>query len=318
MDSFLHKLYFSRLRITFAAVESLALPVFKGSAFRGCFGQALKQQVCRFRRTPCEQCRLKYDCSFSVLFNSFEKPDENNNEKTAGKMPHPYILSPFHDRRTKYEAGDTFGFELTLIGSANKFSTDVLNALTAMGDIGIGRDKQKFRAVKLEALNSDLEYDSLGYFSSAQLISSVNLPVFPVADKLIIELQTPLRLTKDSKPDFDIPDFFHFIEILTNRLMHLAILYCDADKSILTQKEQWLQSADKVVVEMPDREFAKQTRYSGTQKTEMKFDGITGTMHLKGNDLNLWIPLLTMGSWLHTGSTTTFGLGKYNLNFAEH
>jgi len=38
-------------------------------------------------------------------------------------------------------------------------------------------------------------------------------------------------------------------------------------------------------------------------------------MQLQGEELQQWIPLLIAGSWLHAGSTTTFGLGKYRIIF---
>lgn len=312
-DNFLTYLSFSRLRVTFHAAKPILLPVFKGSTFRGCFGQALKRQVCRYKRKPCEQCQLKYECSFSVLFNSFALPNNDNDDKKVAKQPHPYIIVPFSNHKTYFTEGDSFGFELTLIGNANSHVNNVLSAITAMGDIGLGKEHKKFRAVSLEVLNTDLVYENLGYLSRIPLIGYSHLPVVAANEKLCLTLQTPLRLSKDSKPYFDVPEFGHFIDILLNRLMQLAVLYGDADDTIFEQKAQWMEGAEHISVKMPDREFSNQTRFSGTQNTKMKFDGILGNMLLEGNELNKWIPLLVMGSWLHVGSTTTFGLGKYTL-----
>lgn len=312
-DNFLTHLFFSRLRITFQAAEPIHLPVFKGSTFRGCFGQSLKRQVCRYKRKPCEQCHLKYECSFSVLFNSFAVPDSDNEGKKDAKQPHPYIIVPFSGHKTYFAEGDSFGFELTLIGNANSHVNHVLMAITAMGDIGVGKEHKKFRAVSLEVLSTDLVYENLGYLSRIPLIGYSHLPVVSANDKLCLTLQTPLRLSKDSKPYFDVPEFAHFIEILLNRLMQLAVLYGDAESTIFEQKGQWIQGTESINVHLPNREFSNQTRFSGTQNTKMKFDGILGDILLEGNELNKWTPLLVMGSWLHVGSTTTFGLGKYTL-----
>jgi hypothetical protein len=248
-----------------------------------------------------------------VLFNSFALPDNDNDDKKVAKQPHPYIIVPFSNHKTYFTEGDSFGFELTLIGNANSHVNNVLSAITAMGDIGLGKEHKKFRAVSLEVLNTDLVYENLGYLSRIPLIGYSHLPVVAANEKLCLTLQTPLRLSKDSKPYFDVPEFGHFIDILLNRLMQLAVLYCDTDDTIFEQKAQWMEGAEHISVNMPDREFSNQTRFSGTQNTKMKFDGILGNMLLEGNELNKWIPLLVMGSWLHVGSTTTFGLGKYTL-----
>jgi CRISPR/Cas system endoribonuclease Cas6 (RAMP superfamily) len=45
----------------------------------------------------------------------------------------------------------------------------------------------------------------------------------------------------------------------------------------------------------------------------MNFDGIVGDITYEGEGINDWIMLLTLGSWLHVGSTATFGLGKYSI-----
>jgi len=308
------KLFFSRIRITFEAIEPLELPVFKGSAFRGCFGQALKQEVCTFRKGQCEICKHKYECCFSLLFNSYEK-NESKIGRDLTKQPHPYLIVPFTDSRTHYNKADRFGFELILIGSATTSIVLILNAIKKMGENGIGVNRNQFKPVDIEFLNSKLEYESLPFFGQPYRIGLKDLPEVTVIDSLKIILETPLRLAKDSKPNFEIPEFNHFIDNLLTRITTLSVLFCDAEDISPETKESLLFGTSHVELSMTDKHLVEQTRFSGTQKVKMQFDGIVGTMKIKGPDLSRWIPLLLLGSYLHVGSTTTFGLGKYSLVF---
>lgn len=305
-------LFFSRLRITFEAIESLELPVFKGSAFRGCFGQALKQEVCTFRKGQCEICKHKYVCCFSLLFNSYEK-NESKIGRELTKQPHPYLIVPFTDSRTHYNKPDRFGFELTLIGSATKFIDRILSAIKRMGVSGIGVGRKQFMPIGIEFLNSELKYESLSFLYQPYSIFLKDLPKVEVVDSLKIKLETPLRLAKDSKPNFEMPEFKHLIDNLLTRITALSVLYCDAEDINIEIKEYLLFGASQVELTMTDKLFIEQTRFSGTQKAKMQFDGIVGTMKIQGTNLSKWIPLLLLGSYLHVGSTTTFGLGKYSV-----
>lgn len=53
-------------------------------------------------------------------------------------------------------------------------------------------------------------------------------------------------------------------------------------------------------------------RYSNRQRTRMKLGGVVGTATYAG-DLAPFLPLLSLGEWLHVGKGATFGLGKYQI-----
>jgi CRISPR/Cas system endoribonuclease Cas6 (RAMP superfamily) len=54
-----------------------------------------------------------------------------------------------------------------------------------------------------------------------------------------------------------------------------------------------------------------QERKTSTMEARMMLDGTVGEITYSGEGLNEWMPLIVMGSWLHVGSTTSMGLGKY-------
>ena len=114
--SFLHSLTFARLKITFRAVEQIILPGYKGSAFRGCLGETFKRMTCSRPGQACKSCNVRFSCDFSILFNSYV-----NDHRNYTTSPHAYIISPMPDSKTNFEPGETFWFEMTLMGSAVQY-----------------------------------------------------------------------------------------------------------------------------------------------------------------------------------------------------
>ena len=58
-------------------------------------------------------------------------------------------------------------------------------------------------------------------------------------------------------------------------------------------------------------------RYSSRQKTKMKMGGFVGNIEYKGS-IEKFLPLIYLGSYLHIGKNTTFGLGKYIIENEQH
>ena len=181
--SFLAPMTFIRLRLIFEAFEPVVLPEYKGSAFRGCLGETLRNEVCSRPGLPCERCRDRFDCPFSQLFNSFV-PKEHPHHRKYPKSPHPYIIDPMSGNQTQFEAGETFGFDLTLIGSAIELLPMLLRVFYRMGDTGIGKGRGQFKSVGRQALRSRMEYEQLPYFRQPDRLSIGKLPI-PVVDNHI-------------------------------------------------------------------------------------------------------------------------------------
>ena len=106
------------------------------------------------------------------------------------------------------------------------------------------------------------------------------------------------------------PPFSLLTERLTLRLSLLAHFHCD---SPWYEPGKELKEIRKIQIRQADLREADWRRYSGTQDTTMNFDGLIGGITYEGEGLHQWMPLIWMGSWLHVGSTATFGLGKYTI-----
>jgi hypothetical protein len=100
-----------RFRCRFDAAAEL--PPYKGSTFRGVFGHALKRVVCALKRQECSACILRERCLYVQVF---EPEASGSSAARNSSPPHPFVLQPPPETRTRYEPGDRFEVGLLLWG----------------------------------------------------------------------------------------------------------------------------------------------------------------------------------------------------------
>jgi hypothetical protein len=308
LNIILQTIQFQRIRVLYQVEKPLTLPQYKGSVFRGCLGANLHREVCTRKGVDCAVCQLKYTCVYSCIFNSFV-PETHPHHRKYPQSPHPYVLSPLPDQKTEYQPGDTLGFELTLTGDSGQFMALLPEVIRKMGQNGFGKSRGKCKPIQIEMLTTQLDYKPLHYFETPGILMLENLPQPEVRNRVEIEIETPLRMKNRQKLLKEAPAFRLFTERLVQRLGLLAHFHGGAP---------WIDSLamqypDEVQILKADVQQVDWRRYSGTQDTTMSFDGLVGHITYEGKNMNHWMPLLTLGSWLHVGSTATFGLGKYSI-----
>lgn len=60
----------ARYRFKFRAIDTVRLPDYAGSAWRGVFGRSLKKIVCVTREPRCEPCLLYRNCIYPYIFET--------------------------------------------------------------------------------------------------------------------------------------------------------------------------------------------------------------------------------------------------------
>jgi len=308
LDNAIQKIKFYQLRIYFKALEAIYISEYKGSAFRGCLGDAFRHKVCRFPNKRCEECHLQYECPFASMFESPLPP----NHHLFGKYTHPprpYLINPMPGNETRIETGNEFYFDLVLIGSAIGLLPTLIDVFQVMGEIGIGTSYSKFKAVRIEHFSPSVGFESLPVFGLPAKITLEQLTVQPIGSTVNIEFQHPVRFLSAKKPFKEPPPFGMLIENLAKRMTLLAHLYCDA-YWIDTDRSFNLNGSVKMISHQ--LEWKDWTRFSGTRGKKLYFDGHLGKITYEG-ELKTWENLLNLGVWLHVGSTATFGLGKYRI-----
>jgi len=308
LDNILDQLRFYKIRITFEAIEPVYLAEYKGSVFRGCMGEAFRREVCCFPGKKCEECNLQYECEFALMYETPLKPTHHLYGRYT-HPPRPYIIIPMSGKNTVIDTGNEFYFDLFLIGSAIELLPTLITVFDTMGEIGIGTKLSKFKVVHKEQFIPTQGFQMLNMGEKPVGITFNQLSFTSVGSSLSLEFQHPVRFLKANKPYKDPPPFTMLISNLARRMSLLAHIYCSAE---WVNTDRIFNLDESVTIKSHQLEWKDWTRYSGTKEKNLYFDGNLGMITYQG-DIAPWAKLLQIGTWLHTGSTATFGLGKYRI-----
>lgn len=218
-------------------------------------------------------------------------------KQTSNTLPKPFVLLPPLDTQQSYHPGETFHCELTLFGEAVQHYAIAHAAIEYLGNVmGLGYSRGKFK------------------------IQNINTPSFnsipAQADQLTLTVNTRLRLKANNRLLKQAPEFSQLIKSLFTRLKTLQHCYTSTpiDESLY---QQLLRQSHAIQQTQSKMHWDDWDRYSGTQNEWMKFGGLLGESSYQG-DLHAFIPYLQRGEWTHIGGKSSFGLGKYTLDYGEH
>ncbi|MCZ7361405.1 MAG: CRISPR system precrRNA processing endoribonuclease RAMP protein Cas6 [Candidatus Methanoperedens sp.] len=311
----------SKYRFIIKPQRELILPPYKGSTFRGGFGNAFRHAVCMDREKECANCALRQKCVYSYVFETpnpvkAKKTEESKDEN----VPHPFIIEPALDEGQYYGKDDELEFHLILIGRAVDYIPYFIYAFEELGRTGIGRNKGKYSLERVVSLDKDREiliYDGDSHFRDDCLVIDSS-ELVREAEELnchtaALRFLTPTRIKYQGKLIIDM-DFGILMRNLLRRLSWLAEVHCD-EKWELDWKGL-IQRAAVVKTVHSDLQWRDWERYSQRQGTRMKMGGFVGEMRFEG-DLAEFNPFLKIGEFLHIGKGTVYGLGKYEILSGE-
>ena len=288
------------------------LPVYKGSTFRGVFGHALKIVVCALKRQTCDQCLLKAQCIYALVFETQHAMPAPDGARIAAP-PHPFVIEPPTTARTVFAAGDAFNFNLLLFGETNRHLPYFIYAFDTMGRIGIGRkiNGRRGRFVLKTVMHKDrpIYTDQTQRIDMEEDFPSLTLLATPKPNgnprHLTLTLKTPLRLKFKNRLAAELP--FHLLtRAMTRRIASLMTFYA-AGEPPLDYKGLVFRAQDVRVVSSKLKWFDWQ-RYSRRQDQKMLMGGLIGSITYEG-DLDEFLPLLAFCEKTHIGKQTAFGLG---------
>lgn len=259
---------------------------------------------------------LYHKCVYAYLFET--PPPENESNKRYPKAPHPFVfnIAPCPSEKI-IEKGEEVTIDMTLMGKAIEYFPYIIYAISKMGVIGIGKGRGKFDLEKVSSLDmegsSQKELYHEGDLKTAEPVFSIQeaflqskkLP----ADSLTLSFQTPFRLVERGSLN-DSPEFTSIMKNLVLRLINIHRFHCgnNADLPVL----KLLKAADDITICSNTTKWYDWERYSKRQDRRMRLGGIIGDVTYKGN-LDIFLPFLVVGSWMHIGKATSFGLGRYVL-----
>lgn len=209
--------------------------------------------------------------------------------------PKPYVILPPLDNLERYPKGQQFQLELTLFGEAIQHHAIAQAAIEYLGlQMGLGYEQGKYKILDIQQ-------------SSPDLATQTN------CSEVQLSFSTRLRLKANNKLQRHPPGFLLFLSRLIGRIKTLQTAYMGTEHSI-ADFEKLIDAASKIRIKHSNTHWDDWDRFSGSQKKWMKFGGLVGDITYTG-DLQTFMPLLQLGEWLHVGGKTSFGLGKYELDF---
>lgn len=321
MENSLGHFQFARFQFLLKALDSLHLPVYKGSTLRGGFGHAFKKIVCVKREKICQTCLLKGKCVYSYVFETPPPPDTLKMKKYPF-VPHPFVISPPLEEKRTYLENDTLCFELTLIGKAIDFLPYFIYTFEELGKMGIGKGKGRYslQEVKVEksrlgGSNTVYSGDDKTLRSDFVILKGDDLPSFPLSPSTLhLRFLTPTRL----KFDGSLAPKLEFHILFRNLLRRLSLLsYFHCGEELELDFKGLIERSKGINVKEEGLRWLDWERYSNRQETKMKMGGFLGTIVFEG-DLETFMPFLRLGEYLHVGKGTSFGLGKYQITNLEN
>jgi CRISPR-associated endoribonuclease Cas6 len=318
LNELIRSIRWARLRLTLLAQEPLHLPPYKGSTFRGAFGHAFKRVACPLRR-ECAECAHQSVCVYAYVFET-PAPTEASSLARGPQVAHPFVLEPPETDRREFASGDRLEAGLVLIGRAIPLAPYFLAACREMGRQGVGRGRGRFRLERVIAQDPEDPKGRVVYDGAEDLLapavpfwSGEDLASRPTTDaeRITLDFLTPTRLRQDA--DLVVrPDFATLATALLRRLSVLAEVHCGRRPGI--NARGLLAGAAEVKVVDSQLRWHDWERYSARQQTRMALGGFVGGITFSG-PLASWLPLLRLGEVVHVGKGTSFGLGKYRIEY---
>lgn len=308
-----------------AGEEGLSLPPYKGSTLRGGFGAVFKRIACSLRHTGCQACLLQSSCPYAYIFETAPPPGAEA-LRNYSSIPRPFILEPPLETKTEYAPGEKLHFSLILIGKAISYLPYFIVAFRELGEVGIGRQRKKFRLDQIRAIHPVSGANEIIYQAQEQLVRNVDLtwqcdigktlvdskdvPEFQAVRKIYLDFQTMTRLKFEEKFVRRV-EFHMLIRSLLRRFSSLAYFHHGWEPEL--DFAGLIERAAAVRLVQDQTRWVDWERYSSRQGSKMNMGGVAGRVEYEG-DLDEFMPLLRLGELIHVGKGAVFGMGKFIIN----
>ena len=283
-------------------------PEYKGSLFRGGFGQFFRDLVCLTRAPSCAGCAHLETCPYSLVFETPVIPGKFEVLRKYPHAPHPFVLTPPLDPRTSLPAGERLTLSLTLIGRGLDYLPHFIHVFDAMGASGRYGGAFRITSVASALAGHVTVYDG----AKRRILADPPLwrsePEPAPVNRIRLDFVTPLRIRTGGRYNAR-PDFVAVTHALLRRIHLLAAIYGQGNGDAAWM-HPLLAAADRVVTDRADFSPYQWSRRSGREHRVVEMDGVVGTIEATG-DLTALAPYFQAGAWLHAGSGTSLGMGRY-------
>lgn len=300
---------FAEFLFNFQPEDFLKLGHFKGATLRGGFGYAFKKLVCIFKdRKFCDNCPVFSKCPYRIIF---ESTSENKEFFKIKEIPRPFVIEPPYTEKQIYTEREIFPVRLILIGKSIEYFPYFFLSFSSLGETGLGPNRKKY---SIKSVFQVYPQNILLYTENSEELKKPEVSPFTFKEKMsrkvsqiTLNFISPARIKINGRL-ISVPEFHHIIRALIHRITLLSFYWCD-----VKMEYDWknlIEEATDIKIKKCELKWVEWERFSSKQKTKMKFGGFKGKITYTGN-FEKFFPFLLLGSHIHIGKNTTFGLGKY-------
>ena len=300
-------LTFQRYQFNLIALDSLHLSFYSGSMLRGAFGHALRHLSCVTKMDNCQQCMLYRTCAYPAIFES--PPPPEHKLQNFSQIPAPYVIEPPALGRKDFKAGDGVTFTMVLMGNAIAQLPLIIAAWEKAFEKGLSRTFSRAKLINVvQEGDGKIVYQK---FTNAILDETVPIQMTScsLAEKVTLDLETPLRIKKRGQLVAEDLTARDLVMSLVRR--YFLLMEFHTDDYDPPDYSKFATEAEKLTI-TGSLNWCDWSRYSSRQKQKMTLGGVLGQLTLEG-PLQLFSTVLVAGQWIHAGTKTSFGLGRYKI-----
>jgi CRISPR/Cas system endoribonuclease Cas6 (RAMP superfamily) len=181
---------------------------------------------------------------------------------------------------------------------------DHVTAIDAQGTATIVYTPQADRVLTHDCTTlNELVESRLVHLEQAHLLSART-------DQLTLRFVTPARIRIKGQA-VETPNFVELVRSISLRLSMLMQTF--GDGAVAYDYRSMLEMAQCISVKESTLRLVALDRYSNRRQGKLQLDGFIGDITFSGEALSEFLPLLVAGEFLHVGSGTAFGLGRYSV-----
>lgn len=300
----------------------LHMPAYnKGNVIRGGFGSTFRRIVCHTNCREAETCELRNVCPYTALFQPFV-PEGSEKISRNRDIPRPFVIKPPLEAKETYLPGERLSFDLVLVGKIKDYLPYFIVTFKELSQAGLGRNRAPMELVAVDHVGRDgaastvyTKEDNL-VRPPAEAIHWRDLCASHESNngagkvtRITLRFLTPTLLKADGV-QVRRPVFGVIAKRLRDRINALSYFYCGMGLDI--DFKAFGEQAEKVKTISDSTRWVESSRYSRRREVTHDLSGFVGEVSFEG-ELEMFLPYLKLGEYLHVGKNAVFGNGWYEI-----
>jgi hypothetical protein len=301
----------------------------KGNVIRGGFGSTFRRIVCHTNCREPESCELRNVCPYTAVFQPFV-PEGSEKISKNRDIPRPFVIKPPLETKETYLPGERLSFDLVLVGKIKDYLPYFIVTFKELSQAGLGRGRAAVELAGVEHVGYDgalvpvytrennLVQPPAKVILWAELCDllnsnngSINSPQDGAGNitRITLRFLTPTLLKADGVQTRQ-PFFGVIAKRLRDRINALSYFYCG--KGLDIDFKAFGEQAEKVKTVSDSTRWVESSRYSRRREVTHDLSGFVGEVTFEG-ELEMFLPYLKLGEYLHVGKNAVFGNGWYEI-----